>query len=122
MLVIRDDQRKALRRAKRQRFERRLVTFVTEDWALDHGHLSPAEIRDRVRRSWRRAVYYDLTSERQIYRFVNLCCYVGWDFEADSRYRWVVEELEAPGDRDRALDRIGRRLAEQAHRAAGFPE
>lgn len=115
MLTLRREQRRALRRVRLEAFERRLVDLVRLDWAAEHGASSHEEARARVRACWRKAVGYGLETERQIYRFVNLCCFLGWDFESDPRHRWVVEELSsAADDPDRAFSRIGRRLAWQA--------
>jgi hypothetical protein len=115
-LVIRDEQMAALRQVARREFRARLVRLVRRQWAADYGHWSEEQAQGAIRAAWRRALGHGLESDRHVYRYVNLCCLLGWDFEAEPAYRWVVEALgDAARPPERRLDFV---LTELERRAA----
>ncbi|GJJ00751.1 hypothetical protein RugamoR64_12890 [Duganella rhizosphaerae] len=70
--------------------------------------LTPDELRDHINACIERAARYQLTSQRQVCRYLNLAATYGWNFDGDPERSWMREiltdsSLAQPGDR---LDRL----------------
>lgn len=74
-----DDWRKALE----QDFEDRLVDSLRKHRAQDVAHLSPADLRGRVREGIGRARGYGIDIEQDVAAFVSMTFFLGERFDTD---------------------------------------
>ncbi len=87
----------ALTDARLQEFEERCVALIRTTWRDAFAHLDDDAVRALVKERAEAAGRYGFTGQRDVYRFLNLSCYLGTDFERRPDLEWAVELLRRPG-------------------------
>jgi hypothetical protein len=87
----------ALALSSARRFEERCVALLRTTWRDRFAPLDDDAVREAVRERIQAAARYGFTGQRDVYRFVNLSCYLGLDFEARPELDWTVALLRRPG-------------------------
>jgi hypothetical protein len=90
MLVIRKEQVVVLAAARRGFFVEQCVKLLRGTWTDDHEDLDGVQLRRLVRERIARAADFGLTTERELYRFLNLSAFLGHDFEWRPENEWIV--------------------------------
>jgi len=104
MIVIRDEQIRAMARPMMDRFERRAAKHV-ETYFLDQARsLGPDALLAGLRECIARAATWGLATERDLLQFITLAFTFGRHFDADPAFPWAARIL---GDAQRAT-RMGR--------------
>jgi hypothetical protein len=93
MLVIREEQVAALRRACARELERALCRHARTHFARAR-ELEDAALHDLVAKSVQRAIERGMRSERSLYRFINLVMAYGAEFDADPALAWMRQYLD----------------------------
>jgi hypothetical protein len=110
-------QLKTLSEARLRDFEERCVALLRTTWRDDFAHLDDEVVREVVRERRERAARYGFTGQRDVYRFLNLSCYLGLDFERRPENGWVVDILHDPAvDLGQKVEMIVRRCEEDRRR------
>ena len=78
-------------------FEAQCVALLRTTWRADFAHLDDDAVRAVVRERRAAAARYGFTGQRDVYRFLNLSCYLGLDFERRPELAWAVDLLHRPG-------------------------
>ncbi len=95
-LVIRRAQLDAFADVALRRFEERAAEHVRRFFPDDAEALGDGDLRAVVRHGVARARGYDITRERDVYRYLNLMFTFGRDFDVDRRLPWAGEALRLP--------------------------
>jgi hypothetical protein len=112
MLVLRDQQLKALARATLPRW---IEDHVKRFFPLECAALGEAGLRERVHEGIARAVSHGFETEAHISKYVDVMFAVGPDFDRDPALSWPQPILSdrgaAPGARiDRLLEAASRHM------------
>lgn len=114
-------QMQALGRGRMKEFEQRMVDHVRRCFPELFDALGVEPTLSLVQHGVARAAAYDLVSERDICRLVDMMLVLGPDLEA--KYPWVVERLRdasVPKPSMR-LERVHEKLLESLERKASQP-
>jgi hypothetical protein len=95
MLIIRAEQMHALEVAKRAGFIERLVAHFTKVWPEKVQALGDG-LRAFIGTGVDRALAYEITTEADIARFINLMFVWGKDFGVSPAWPWALEILHDP--------------------------
>jgi hypothetical protein len=104
MLTIRTTQLHRLGQAARDAFIDTMLAHV-------HTHfpeLASDQLRSRLNALIERAAVYQLTSQQQVCRFINLAATYGWEFDSDPELLWMRSILtdSSPAQPGERLDRL----------------
>lgn len=102
MLIIREEQRQALRAAMREPFIDRVMESVGETMPQLEPAIGTAELRRRVADAVARALGHGFETNAQVTTFVGCALALGDGFEESPNYPWAAEIL---ADRQLAPDR-----------------
>lgn len=108
MLTIRNTQLQTLGQRFREEFIDGMLAHLYSYFPAVAWLLTQGELRSRVNLIIERAAVYQLTSQQQVCRFINLAATYGWEFDGDPDLLWmrsilIDTSLTQPGER---LDRL----------------
>jgi hypothetical protein len=119
MLAISRAQVDALAVHARKHFEQRVFDHLRPHFPALFAALGEDEMRIVVEEGARRANDHGFVTERDVCRYVDLMCTLGWDF--DEELPWAAQVLAAGGTMRELWDEAERHLARADHlRAAGL--
>ncbi|MEK7406564.1 MAG: hypothetical protein AAB225_15790 [Acidobacteriota bacterium] len=96
MLIIRKAQMEALERTELRKFEERVYQSLQRHWPAGVAARGEASVRASIRHGIERARTYGLTSEREIFTYINLMYCHADDFDRSPEYPWAAEILADP--------------------------
>lgn len=120
MLLINKEQMAALKEKKRQSFVERMMDYLQQTFPEKTESLGEAGLREEIQNGMEMAEQYQMVTEREVARYIELMFYLGRDFDTSPQTPWA-----APILRDRfsnAANRL-RRLSRAAgkHDLATYP-
>lgn len=89
MLIIRDAQMTAFRRAGRYAFVQRMCSYLRRHLPDVLDDTPGPELEKRVGRCVDRAAAYGLAGERDVALFIALAAHYGWEFDTDPDLQWM---------------------------------
>ena len=105
MLKISQAQMDALSQQAREQFITNMVNHLRTYFPAMAWLLTSDELRSQVTTCIERAAYYQLTTQQQVCRFLNVAATYGWEFDRDSDLLWMQKILT-----DKTLMQPGERL------------
>jgi hypothetical protein len=96
VLVIRNAQLEAMRRARETQFVDRAVAHLRRTVPDRCAALGERRTRSSVALAMRKARRYQLVGERDILRYLNVMYWLGFSFDSDPAHAWVREQLSDP--------------------------
>ncbi|WP_158568966.1 MULTISPECIES: peptidoglycan-binding protein [unclassified Duganella] len=108
MFTIPDARLQALSRASRDQFIDRLMDRLRCDFPATAGDLGSDELHRRVDQAIERAAGFQLLSQQQAGRYINLAAVYGWEFDRDPALSWmraILTDTILPRPEER-LDRL----------------
>ncbi len=104
MLRINQTQMQALAQQAHEHFITDMVTHLRTYFPTVAWLLTPDELRKQVIACIERASHYQLTSQQQVCRYLNLAANYGWNFDSDPDLLWMHKlltdtSLTQPGER-----------------------
>jgi hypothetical protein len=105
MLTIRNTQLQRLGQSQRAQFVDAMLVHLYNYFPGVAWLLTPAELRAKVHVTIDRAALYQLTSQQQVCRFINLAATYGWEFDRDPELSWMRSTLI-----ESSLSKAGERL------------
>jgi hypothetical protein len=112
-LIIRQSQMRILIRAHEEEFQRGAARHLRSSFPETCAQYSDAELARIVAAAVERTEHYSIRREADILRWVNLMFALGFDFDNNPKYPWVLEVLSDP---DTHPDAIMPWLSERAIR------
>ena len=110
MMVIRDAQFEALKHAEIQKFVEHLLIQIREDYPEEYGSMGEDSARDFIDSGIKKADGFQITTRRQVRKFIDIMLYCGIDFTETEQYAWTREILEGSDTADSKIDSIVERL------------
>ncbi len=110
----------ALTEKKRQRFVERMANYLQKTFPEKTESLGEAGLHEEIHRGMETAKQYQMVTEREVARYIELMFYLGCDFDTSPQTPWAAPILK---DRfSNAANRL-RRLTREAgkHGLATFP-
>src|ERR1700732_4117643 len=96
MFEMRPDHVKAFEAAQLNRFEERAAAHARRTLPEETAQMSEEQLQARIRREMHKAQSYGLTTERQIFSFLDAGLMLGEGFDTNYKYPWVRQVLEDP--------------------------
>jgi hypothetical protein len=93
MLIIREEQYKALSQYVVKTFETRVLAHLRQIWAEDCQKLGERTVRESIQKSLERCAGYGLRTEIDVVRFVDLTFVLCQDFDTNPRIAWAARIL-----------------------------
>ena len=93
MLTIRKQQMAAFERAEVKKFVDRMVIHLNKFFSGKCAALGEPKLRETIRYGIKRAATHGITTERDVYKYVDLMIVFGADFDTDQRLPWAGEIL-----------------------------
>lgn len=107
MLKIRQEQRAVLSEHAASDFEDRMVAHVREFFPEAYRDLGEQRTRALIQDGITNAARYDMWSEQDICRFIDLMLVLGRDFDLDPELSWIAEILrQSSTEQSLRLDQI----------------
>lgn len=114
MLKIRQQQWNLLSQLARAQFEESTLQHLRTYWPARCDELQEAGVRASIQEGVLRAKQYGLVTEFDILRYINHMYALGFDFDRNNAYPWVLEiltsEIENPSER---MDRLSERTQQE---------
>jgi hypothetical protein len=95
MLIIRQEQFRALTGAFDEEFERAMVQYLRRQFPRECLDRSDDDLQSFVRRAKERAARYDIELHEDICRFANLMMVLGPEFDTDPGIGWARQILSS---------------------------
>lgn len=89
MLVIRSRQLREFEEGSKSEFEERMFVFLNEEWSEQCGALGAERVRGSIKTGIERAESYELTTENQIAKYINLMYALEFDFDNSPASPWA---------------------------------
>lgn len=105
MLKISQAQMDALSQQARAQFIANMVNHLRNYFPAMAWLLTPDELRSQINTCIERAAHYQLTTQQQVCRFLNVAASYGWEFDRDPDLLWMQKILT-----DKTLMQPGERL------------
>lgn len=127
MLTIRREQMEVLSAYMRQRFEDRMVRQIAQSFPEQFKKLAPPPsgdepVRALIRQGIERAGSNEITSRRDVGRFIDLMVALGPDFETRAETAWAQSILRDKSISSRArIELIHQQLPARVGEASGTP-
>lgn len=124
MLKISQAQMDALSQQAREQFITNMVAHLRIHFPAMAWLLAADELRREIINAIGRAAHYQLTTQQQVCRFLNIAAYYGWNFESDPDLLWMQKiltdtSLMQPGERlDHLVQTCLHRQSIEAHNLA----
>ena len=122
-MKLRKEQIEAFSAAARQDFEDRMVEHLNEFFPRHCKAMGAEGVRQEVRYGVERARAYDITSQRDVCKYIDLMFVYGRDFDTAPKLPWAARILNDPSfinasERTRELFETGREFLKQNPRAS----
>ena len=120
MLRLRQQHVDAFSEVTARSFEDRMVRHLNKFFAERCEALGEGGVRDAIRHGIRRAADYDIRTERNVCKYIDLMFAFGRDYDTDAELPWAGLILNDPaiqGPTER-IDRLYDRAIEHARRLA----
>ena len=95
-MIIRRQQMEAFIRVEQEKFERRMLESLKQDWPDQFGRRGEEGARKSIRTGIERAEKYGLTLEGHVSTYINLMWLYGDGFDQDPQQGWAQQILQAP--------------------------
>lgn len=105
MLIIRKTQMEALGDYRYKQFENRMVVHLNKFFNKTCVEMGEVKTRELIRKGVERAAKYEIVSERDVCKFIDVMCSVGERFDEDPTLPWAKHIL-----RDKTLKSPRRRM------------
>jgi len=106
-LIIRRQQMEVFIRAEQEKFERRMLEELKQNWPDQFKRRGEEGARKSIRTGIDRAEMYGLTLEGHVSVYINLMWLYGDGFDEDPQHGWAPPILEASGlDAQTKVDRL----------------
>lgn len=112
-MIIRKDQTDGFRQQMAKSFEDRMVAHLRAAFPQETQHLDEAALRADIRNGVTRAAQYNIETERDVARFIDLMFLVRRDFDQSPETPWARPILT---DKASSAENRVRRLQEKARR------
>ncbi|HEY7393092.1 MAG TPA: DUF4123 domain-containing protein [Bryobacteraceae bacterium] len=89
LLTIRHEQMAAFSRVEVEKFEAGMLTHLVRFFPKECAALKEAQLRDLIQYGIERARAHEITSERDVTKYIDLMLVFGRDFDTDKRYPWA---------------------------------
>jgi len=93
LLTLRPEQMTAFSRAEEEKFEAWMLTHLMQFFPKQCTTLGEAQVRELIQYGIQRARACEITSERDVCKFIDLMIVFGRDFDTDERSAWAGEIL-----------------------------
>ena len=93
MLIIRDTQKYLLGQQSLATFIEAMCLHLRTYFPASTALLTQAALSDKVRACSNRAGHYQLNSQRDVCRYLNLAAEYGWEFDRDPNLSWMLPYL-----------------------------
>jgi len=93
MLVIRDKQKRAFRAHLSKRFENKMIVHIEKFYPDHYAALSQENTRELIKYGIESAAHYDIVSERDVCKFIDLMIVFGPDFDKNPDSKWASDIL-----------------------------
>ncbi len=93
MFVIRKHQMEALARSQEERFRQEMVDHVKTYFPEARARMNDAALHRHVAEVLDKASTFELTSRRDLCRFLNLTMVCGKDFDTARKTRWIHDKI-----------------------------
>jgi len=91
MLIIRKEQKEVLAKAARNSFEERMLVHVNKFFPKHYEALGESNCRELVNHGIKKAATYDIVSERDVCKYIDLMIGFGLEFDKDDNLPWAVK-------------------------------
>ena len=120
MLIIKKEQMTALTEKKRQSFVERMVNYLQQTFPEKTEPLGEEGLREEIHHGMETAKQYQMVTEREVARYIELMFYLGRDFDTSPQTPWAAPILK--DHFSNAANRL-RRLSQEAgkHGLATYP-
>src|ERR1700719_2267066 len=89
LLAMRQAQLAAFSQAEVQKFEDRMLTHLRQFFPKQCAALKEPQLHELIQYGIRRAAGHQITSERDVCKFIDLMIVFGRDFDADKKLPWA---------------------------------
>jgi hypothetical protein len=96
MLVIRSEQIEALEEQMMKGFEDRMVSYLARHFPDSWAALGEAAVRESIQKGIERSGSYDITTEYDVARYIELMHLFSEDFDTSPETPWAASVLEDP--------------------------
>jgi hypothetical protein len=110
MIILRHTQLDNINKPKLLTFITIMITHTRESFPNETKAISDSELKKHIIKSIKKAENYNLTSQQDCCKFINLAVVYGWDFDQEPNNEWMIdiledEEISSPSERlNRLLD------------------
>jgi hypothetical protein len=94
MLTIRKEQLAAFGPLGKKAFEDRMIAHLKKVFPEQCGPLDAPKLRELIQHGTQRAASYQITSERDVCKFIDLTILYGRDFDKDPALPWAQSVLQ----------------------------
>ena len=95
MLTIREKQMAVFAEVETKKFVDRVVVHLNKFFPTQCADAGQEQLRETVQYGIRRAGAYGITSERDVYKYIDLMVVLGRDFDTDKEFPWAGEILNS---------------------------
>ena len=96
MLILRREQWESLRAAQRKRFIDKMCLHLRRHFGEELASMEEAALRTHVSEAIDKAADYELTTEQDCCRYLNLAATYGWGFDKEPDNAWMKNYLTDP--------------------------
>jgi hypothetical protein len=93
MLTIRPEQLQVFSRVEVDKFEEWMLAHLQKFFPAQCQTAGQSQLRETIQAGIKRAAAYDMTSKREVCKYIDLMIVFGRDFDKDRRYPWASEIL-----------------------------
>jgi len=93
MLKIRKEQDQELAKASLKSFEDRMVVHIRKHYPTHYEKLGEENTRVLIQYGIERAATYEVVSERDVCKYIDLMVSFGPDYDIDARHPWAAKAL-----------------------------
>lgn len=93
MLTIRQEQFAVFSQLAVQKFEDWMLAHLRQFFPQQCRAAGESRLRETIQYGIQRAAVYDITSKRDVCKYIDLMIVFGRDFDTDKRFPWAAEIL-----------------------------
>ena len=120
MLVIRNEQMRAMAREPLAAFKDQLAAHVVRDFPEQAEMLGTSKILDAIHYGVEKALHFGFETSRELSRYVYLMFIFGRDFEKDDELPWAGEILGSKGTAATRMDQLYEAAGQFEHLGGGL--
>lgn len=91
MLIIRKEQKEVLAKAAKNVFEERMLVHLKKFFPKHYEALGEDNTRELITYGIERAATYDIITERDVCKYIDLMISFGLEFDKDDNLPWAVK-------------------------------